>query len=96
MDRRMFLKNAAVVSAVAGIAGTAVAAERYFPTKVDQTLFEAINRAKDPLQKTPLEKSHAPVLMVPPMAGAVKGRDVFANTWGGVGLVNVNTGLPCG
>ena len=70
MDRRMFLKNAAVVSAVAGIAGTAVAAERYFPTKVDQTLFEAINRAKDPLQKTPLEKSHAPVLMVPPMAKA--------------------------
>lgn len=70
MDRRTFLKNAAVVSAVAGIAGTAAAAERYFPTKVDQSLFEGINRVKNPLQKAPLEKAHAPVLIAPPMVKA--------------------------
>lgn len=65
MDRRAFLKGAIVVSAAAGIADTAAAAERYFPTKVDQSLFEGLNRVKDPAQKTPLEKSHAPVLTAP-------------------------------
>ncbi len=65
MDRRSFLKNAMIVSAAVGVAGTATAAERYFPTKVDQSLFEGINRVKDPGQKTPLEKSHAPVITAP-------------------------------
>jgi superoxide reductase len=46
-------------------AGTALAAERYFPTPVDQSLFAGINRVKDPAKKTPLEKSHAPVLTAP-------------------------------
>jgi superoxide reductase len=70
MNRRTFLKGAVVVSAAAGIAGTAAAAELYFPTKVDQSLFEGINRVKDPLQKTPLEKSHGPVLTAPAMVKA--------------------------
>jgi superoxide reductase len=65
MDRRTFLKSAIVVSAAAGIADTAAAAERYFPTKAAQSIFEGINRVKDPAQKTPLEKSHAPVLKAP-------------------------------
>ncbi|HOG16036.1 MAG TPA: class II SORL domain-containing protein [Syntrophales bacterium] len=64
MDRRTFLKGAVAVSVAAGIADAA-AAERYFPTRVDQSLFEGINRAKDPAQKTPLERGHVPVLKAP-------------------------------
>jgi len=74
MDRRTFLKSAVAGSMVAGIAGTAAAAERYFPLKVDQTLFEGINRAKNPAAKTPLEKKHAPVISAP---ASVKGGEPF-------------------
>jgi superoxide reductase len=65
MERRSFLKNALIVSAAAGLAETAWAAEQYFPTKVDQSLFAGINRVKDPANKTPLEKGHAPVVKAP-------------------------------
>jgi superoxide reductase len=65
MDRRTFLRTALAGSVATGLAGTAAAAERYFPTKVDQSLFEGINRVKDPARKTPLEKGHAPVLIAP-------------------------------
>jgi superoxide reductase len=57
MDRRSFLKNAMIVSVAASVADGAIAAERYFPTKVDQSLFEGINRVRDPGQKTPLDKA---------------------------------------
>jgi superoxide reductase len=62
MERRRFLRTAVVGSVAAGIAETVAAAQKYFPVKVDQTLFENINRAKDPANKAGLEKSHAPVL----------------------------------
>jgi superoxide reductase len=75
MDRRSFLREAMIVSAAAGVAGTAMAAERYFPAKVDQSLFEGINRVKDPGQKTPLEKSHGPVITAP---ATVKAGEPFA------------------
>ena len=65
MDRRMFMKTALVSSAAAGLAGTAAAAERFFPSKVDMSLFEGTNRVKDPAKKTPLEKGHAPVITAP-------------------------------
>lgn len=65
MDRRTFLKATAIGSIATGIGSTLAAAERYFPTKVDQSLFEGINRAKDPDKKTPLEKTHAPVISAP-------------------------------
>jgi superoxide reductase len=65
MDRRTFLKTATVGTVVAGIAGDAFAVEKYFPVKVEQNLFETINRVKDPSNKTPLEKSHAPVITAP-------------------------------
>ncbi len=70
MDRRAFLKTAVTGSIVAGFAGGAAAAERYFPIKVDQALFDGINRAKDPTKKTPLEKSHAPVITAPALVKA--------------------------
>ena len=65
MDRRTFLKAVAIGTVTSGLTASVVAAERYFPAKVDQTLFENINRAKDPGKKTPLEKTHAPVISAP-------------------------------
>ena len=65
MNRRTFLQSAVTGSVLAGITSAATAAERYFPLKVDQSLFEGINRVKDPAKKTPLEKKHAPAITAP-------------------------------
>jgi superoxide reductase len=65
MDRRHFLKSAAIGTAAIGIAGRAFGAEQFYPVKVDQGLFRTINRAKNPANKTPLEKSHVPVIKAP-------------------------------
>lgn len=65
MNRRTFLKTAVTGSFAAGLAGTVVAAELYFPDQVDMKLFETINRVKDPAKKTALEKSHAPFITAP-------------------------------
>ena len=65
MDRRTFLKTAAIGSIATGITATVASAERFFPVKVDPSLFTGINRVKDPARKTPLEKSHAPVISAP-------------------------------
>jgi superoxide reductase len=65
MDRRTFIKTAAISTVATGMSATLAAAERYFPTKADQTLFETINRAKDPAKKSPLEKKHLPVISAP-------------------------------
>ena len=59
----------------AGIARETLAAEKYFPVKADQSLFETINRVKDPANKTPLEKSHCPVITAPK---TVKAGEPFA------------------
>ncbi len=65
MDRRGFLKTAAIGTFSLGIAAKAIGAEVFYPTGVDKTLFETFNRAKDPKNKTPLEKSHAPFIVAP-------------------------------
>lgn len=65
MDRRTFLKATAIGSIATGIGSTLAAAERYFPVKVDASLFEGINRVKDPAKKTHLEETHAPALKAP-------------------------------
>jgi superoxide reductase len=74
MDRRTFLKTAAIGSIATGITATVVSAERYFPAKVDQTFFADINRVKDPARKTPLEKTHAPLVLAP---SSVKAGEFF-------------------
>jgi len=74
MNRRTFLQSAVTGSVLAGITSAAAAAERYFPLKVDQTLFEGINRVKDPAKKSPLEKKHAPAITAP---AAVKAGEPF-------------------
>ncbi len=65
MERRTFLRRAALGAIVLGTAGRVGAAEKYFPTKVDPRLFESINRVKDSANKSALEKSHAPVIKAP-------------------------------
>ena len=70
MDRRTFLRNTIIGVMAAGAAGNAAGAERFFPTKVDKSLFEGINRAKDPANKSALEKGHAPVIIAPATAKA--------------------------
>lgn len=75
MDRRTFLKTAAIGSFVTGISASLASAERYFPVKVDQSLFTTINHAKDPAKKTPLENSHAPVISAP---SSVKAGEPFS------------------
>jgi len=75
MDRRTFLKGATMGALAAGIARETLAAEKYFPVKADQSLFETINRVKDPANKTPLEKSHGPVITAPK---TVKAGEPFA------------------
>ncbi|ABB32832.1 Desulfoferrodoxin ferrous iron-binding region [Geobacter metallireducens RCH3] len=75
MNRRTFLKTAALGAVAAGITReAAAAAEKYFPVKADQSLFATINRAKDPAKKTPLEQKHAPVIKAP---HAVKAGEPF-------------------
>jgi superoxide reductase len=74
MDRRAFLKSATVGTFAVGIANKAFGIEEYFPVKVDQGLFQTINRVKNPLEKTPLEKLHVPVISAPPK---VKAGDAF-------------------
>ncbi len=75
MDRRTFLKSATIGAVAAGITKEVFAAEKYYPTKVDLSLFENINKVKDPSNKTPLEKSHAPVIKAPQ---TVKAGEPFA------------------
>jgi superoxide reductase len=77
MDRRAFLKTAAIGSIATGITATVASAERFFPVKVDQTLFTDFNRVKDPARKTPLEKSHAPFITAP---ASVKAGEPFPVT----------------
>jgi superoxide reductase len=77
MDRRAFIKSAVAGSLAAGLATTASAAERFFPQQVDQSLFQNINRVKDPAKKTGLEMSHAPVITAP---ASVKAGEMFSVT----------------
>lgn len=65
MDRRDFLKSAAIGAVSMGIASEAFGADRFYPVPVDTTLFKNINRAKDPEHKTGLEKKHVPVIKAP-------------------------------
>ena len=70
MERRDFLKNAAISTLAIGISAEAFGIDRFYPTKVDQGLFDTINRVKDPSNKTHLEKTHAPFINAPAKAKA--------------------------
>lgn len=74
MDRRTFIKTALAGTVAGGLTAQIAAAERYFPAKVDKSLFEGVNHAKNPAAKSPLEKTHAPVITHP---GSVKAGEPF-------------------
>ncbi|MDD3813481.1 MAG: class II SORL domain-containing protein [Desulfocapsaceae bacterium] len=65
MDRRTFVKSAALTTLSVGILKEAFAAEMSSPGKVNRGLFETINRVQNPASKSPLEMSHAPVITAP-------------------------------
>jgi superoxide reductase len=65
MDRRAFIRTAGLSAVALSLAGEAIAAEKFFPAKVDKTLFKDINRAENPAKMTPLEKVHVPVIKAP-------------------------------
>ena len=65
MERRTFLKTAVLGASVFGLGRAISAEEKTYPIKVDPKLFDSINRVKDPSNKTPLEKKHAPVITAP-------------------------------
>lgn len=74
MERREVLKaGAAGILAVFGWRGFVLANE-YFPVTVDETLFQGINRVKNPADKSTLEKLHAPVITAPEK---VKAGEIF-------------------
>lgn len=73
MNRRNFLAATAIGAMSVGIS-TLASAERYFPAKVDETLFTSINRIRNPDKKSPLEMSHAPHITAPPL---VKSGELF-------------------
>lgn len=74
MNRRSFLTASVIGAVSAGVSTLANAAERYYPVKVDQSLFSSINRVKQPGKLTPLELSHAPAITAP---ASVKANDIF-------------------
>jgi superoxide reductase len=76
MERRNFLKAAAIGAGTIALGEGFVLGESYFPTKVDENLFKDINRAKDPMNKTDLEKSHSPVITAPQNVKAGEAFDV--------------------
>ncbi len=65
MDRRDFMKSAVISALSVGVAKEVFGADRFYPVKVDASLFETINRVKDPSNKTPLEKTHSPFISAP-------------------------------
>lgn len=75
MDRRGFLKTAGLCVVGLGYAGDLLAAEKYFPVKVDKGLFKNINRQKNPNVLEGLEKLHVPQIKAP---DKVKAGEKFA------------------
>ena len=74
MHRRDVIKAAVLGGAVMLLnRGRAMAGEHY-PVQVDETLWQGINRVKNPAQETGLEKLHSPVIKAP---DRVKVEEVF-------------------
>ena len=62
-DRRKFLKTVGISAVTAGLATTVGSLRSVSADDVDW--FQNVNRVKDPLNKTPKEKGHAPVVQWP-------------------------------
>jgi superoxide reductase len=76
MKRRDLLK-AFVAGGTAIVFSRGMAlAKQYFPVKVDEKLYEGINRVKDPANETGLEKKHSAVIRAPEKVKAGEPFDV--------------------
>jgi superoxide reductase len=65
MERRDFLRVAAIGAGSMVSTATPILAQERFPVQVDEALWKGINRVKDPENETLLEKLHVPVITAP-------------------------------
>lgn len=74
MERRSIIKGALSGSALVLLSGGRAGAKVHFPVQVDESLWQGINRVKNPAAETTLEKLHSPVIKAPEK---VKAGEVF-------------------
>jgi superoxide reductase len=74
MNRREALKMALWGGAAVMLGQGRAWATEYYPKKVDEKLFQGINRVEHPGEENHLEKLHSPVIKAP---DTVKGDEVF-------------------
>ena len=74
MERREFLRAAAAGAGALVLAGRTTFGEEHYPIAVDESLWQGINRLKDPDNETILEKLHVPVITAPEK---VKAGEIF-------------------
>ena len=65
MERRNFLKTAAVGAGTVVLSMGHAFAQEHFPVQVDEKLWQGINKVQNPENKTALEKLHVPVITAP-------------------------------
>jgi len=65
MDRRNAIKAVILGGTVMLLGQGRALAKEYYPVKVDETLWQGINRIKNPGEETGLEKVHSPVIKAP-------------------------------
>ena len=74
MNRRQAMKTAALAGAVLLLDHGKALAKVYYPNKVNETLFQQINRVKTPGKPKGLETLHSPVIKAP---DRVKAGEIF-------------------
>jgi superoxide reductase len=74
MDRREAIKVAVLGGAALVLGHGRALAKEYYPTQVDEKLFQGINRVENPREEKGLEKAHSPVIKTP---DTVKAGEVF-------------------
>jgi superoxide reductase len=74
MDRREAIKIAIVGGAAVMLSQGRALAKEYYPSQVDEKLFQGINRAEKPGEEKGLEIPHSPVIKAP---DTVKAGEVF-------------------
>jgi len=65
MKRRDFFRTAMWGGALMIFGKGGALAKEYYPVQVDETLWQGINRVKNPAEESELEKLHSPVMKVP-------------------------------
>lgn len=65
MQRRDLIKAAVLGGAVVMLGRGRALAKEYYPVQVDETLWQGINRVKNPAEETDLDKLHSPVIKAP-------------------------------